>query len=271
MIEGMNHLATFDFSRVRYVTSTAAALPVGRLLRLREIFPSARVYSMYGLTECKRCTYLPPEEIDRRPASVGIAIPNTEIWLVDEHGNRLGPNQVGQLVVRGATVMQGYWEKPDATARRLRPGPLPGEFVLFTGDYCRFDEDGFLYFVGRMDDIIKSRGEKVAPKEVEHALMSIPGISDAAVIGVPDDLLGQAIKAFVVLRDGASLTPQAIRRGCQKRLEAFMVPTQVTVVPALPYHANGKINKTELPRQAGGGTPEGEYDGEKRERNQGPG
>jgi acyl-CoA synthetase (AMP-forming)/AMP-acid ligase II len=247
MIEGMKHLATYDFARVRYVTSTAAALPVDRLLRLRDIFPAARVYSMYGLTECKRCTYLPPEEIDRRPTSVGIAIPNTEIWLVDEHDNRLGPNQVGQLVVRGATVMQGYWEKPEATARRLRPGPLPGEFVLYAGDYCRLDEDGFLYFVGRMDEIIKSRGEKVAPKEVEAALTSIPGVCDAAVVGVPDDLLGQAIKAFVVLSDGASLTPQDIRRECQKRLEAFMVPTRVVLVPNLPRNANGKLNRTELP------------------------
>lgn len=248
MIEGMKHLATYDFSAVRYVTNTAAALTVDRLLRLRQIFPASRVYSMYGLTECKRCTYLPPDEIDRHPASVGIAIPNTELWLVDECGNRLGPNEVGQLVVRGATVMQGYWEKPAATARRLRPGPLPGEFVLYTGDYCRLDDDGFLYFVGRMDDMIKSRGEKVAPKEVEHTLMSIPGISDAAVIGVPDDLLGQTVKAFVVLGEGMVLTPQTIRRECQKRLEAFMVPAQVVVVAALPRNANGKINKTELPR-----------------------
>jgi acyl-CoA synthetase (AMP-forming)/AMP-acid ligase II len=179
---------------------------------------------------------------------VGVAIPYTVIWLVDEHDSRLGPNQVGQLVVRGSTVMQGYWEKPEATARRLRPGPLPGERLLYTGDYCRLDEDGFLYFVARMDDIIKSRGEKVAPKEVEHTLVSIPGVADAAVIGVPDHLLGQAVKAFVVLRNGAALTPQAIRKECQKRLEAFMVPAQVVILQALPRNANGKINKAELPR-----------------------
>ena len=146
---------------------------------------------MYGLTECKRCTYLPPEDIDRKPDSVGIAIPNTELWIVDEDGQQLGPGEVGQLVIRGATVMKGYWEKPEATAKKLKPGPLPGEQVLYTGDFCRLDEEGYLYFVGRMDDIIKSRGEKVAPKEVENALVNIPGVREAAVIGVPDDCSGR--------------------------------------------------------------------------------
>ena len=105
-------------------------------------------------------------------------------------------------MIRGATVMRGYWEKPEATAKKLKPGPLPGELVLYTGDYCRLDDEGYLYFVGRMDDIIKSRGEKVAPKEVENVLYNIKGVQEAAVIGVPDDILGQAVKAFVVLEQG---------------------------------------------------------------------
>ena len=112
---------------------------------------------------------------------------------------------MGQLVIRGATVMRGYWEKPEATAKKLKPGPLPGEMVLHTGDFCRLDDEGYLYFVGRMDDIIKSRGEKVAPKEVENVLYNISGVRDAAVIGVPDDILGQAVKAFVVLEAGVTL------------------------------------------------------------------
>ena len=162
---------------------------------LKGLFPAARIYSMYGLTECKRCTYLPPADIDRKPESVGIPIPNTELWIVDEGGKRVGVNVVGQLVIRGATVMKGYWEKPEATAKKLKPGPLPGEQVLYTGDYCRLDDEGYLYFVGRMDDIIKSRGEKVAPKEVEAVLYNIPGVREAAVIGVDDQILGQAVKA----------------------------------------------------------------------------
>ena len=246
MMAEMKTLNEYDFSGIRYVTNTAAALPVKHILFLKDLFPAARIYSMYGLTECKRCTYLPPEDLDRKPASVGVAIPNTEIWIVDEHDNRLGSNQVGQLVVRGATVMKGYWGKPEATARRLRPGPLPGEQILYTGDYCRFDEDGYLYFVSRMDDIIKTRGEKVAPKEVENALMEIPGVREAAVVGMPDPILGEAVKAYVVLQDGAALTEKAIQIECQKRLETFMVPKQVKFVSDLPKTTTGKIKKTGL-------------------------
>jgi amino acid adenylation domain-containing protein len=246
VLAGMKSLASFDLSSIRYVTNTAAALPVKHITMLRELFPTARIYSMYGLTECKRCTYLPPEDIDRKPESVGIAIPNTELWLVDENDKKLGPGEIGQLVIRGATVMKGYWEKPEATAKKLKPGPVPGEQVLYTGDLCRLDDEGYLYFVGRMDDIIKSRGEKVAPKEVEAALVAIPGVHEAAVIGVPDDLLGQAVKAFGVLAPSSTLDVREIQRECQARLENFMVPKYVEIVPELEKGATGKIQKTHL-------------------------
>jgi amino acid adenylation domain-containing protein len=240
--------ARFDLSGVRYVTNTAAALAPKHIPALRALFPNAKIFSMYGLTECKRCTYLPPEDLDRKPGSVGIAIPNTELWIVDDQGRRLGPGEIGELVIRGATVMQGYWEKPEATARRLRPGPLPGERVLYTGDLCRLDEDGYLYFVGRMDDVIKSRGEKVPPAEVESTLLAIEGVREAAVIGVPDEVLGSAIKAFVVLEPGAPLDAPAIQRACRARLESFKVPTHVELRTALPRSSNGKIQKSELAR-----------------------
>jgi acyl-CoA synthetase (AMP-forming)/AMP-acid ligase II len=242
----MKNLGEFDLSAVRYVTNTAAALPVKHILALKDMFPDARIYSMYGLTECKRCTYLPPKDLDRKPNSVGVAIPNTELWIVDEHGNKVGPNVVGQLVIRGATVMKGYWEKREATAKRLKPGPLPGEQVLYTGDYCKLDDEGYLYFVGRMDDVIKSRGEKVAPKEVENILFNITGVKEAAVIGVPDEILGQAIKAFVVLEQGVTMTEKEIQRECQARLENFMVPKHVQFVAELPKTDTGKIKKTGL-------------------------
>jgi len=242
----MKTLNDYDFSAIRFVTNTAAALSEKHIARLRDLFPKARIYSMYGLTECKRCTYLPPEDLLRKPTSVGIAIPNTELWIVDEQDRRVGPGVVGQLVIRGATVMRGYWGKPEQTARKLRPGPLPGEMVLYTGDYCKLDEEGYLYFVGRMDDIIKSRGEKVAPKEVENVLVDIPGVKEAAVIGVPDEVLGQAVKAFLVSEAGAMLDEAGVRRACERRLESFMVPKHIVFVPDLPKTDTGKIKKTGL-------------------------
>jgi len=242
----MRSVSKFDLTSIRYVTNTAAALPVKHVLALRDLFPTAKIFSMYGLTECKRCTYLPPEDLVRKPDSVGIAIPNTELWVVDDEDRRLPPGQVGQLVIRGATVMRGYWDKPEATAKKLRPGPLPGEVVLYTGDLCRLDDEGYLYFVARMDDVIKSRGEKVPPKAVEAAILDIPGVREVAVIGVPDELLGQAIKAFVVVDPEVALDPAAIQRECRARLENFMVPTQIVLRDALPKSGNGKIQKTDL-------------------------
>lgn len=242
----LKSLKSHDFSSIRYVTNTAAALPLKHILMLQELFPDARIYSMYGLTECKRCTYLPPADLERKPLSVGIAIPNTEMWIVDEDDRRVGPDVVGQLVIRGATVMKGYWGKPEATARKLKPGPLPGEQVLYTGDYCRIDTEGYLYFVGRGDEIIKSRGEKVAPKEVENVLMDIPGVREAAVIGVPDELLGQAVKAFVVMEQGSIIGEKQLQKECQRRLENFMVPKSIVVVPSLPMTDTGKLKKTAL-------------------------
>lgn len=237
---------THDFGRVRYVTNTAAALPVKHITMLQDMFPRARIYSMYGLTECKRCTYLPPAELARRPTSVGVAIPNTELWIVDDAGERVPANVVGQLVIRGATVMRGYWGKPEATARKLKPGPLPGERVLYTGDLCRLDDEGFLYFVGRMDDMIKSRGEKVAPKEIEIAISNIEGVREVAVIGVDDEILGQAPKAFVVLEKGSGLSEPDLRRECQARLEGFMVPKYFELRDDLPKTDSGKVKKTDL-------------------------
>lgn len=246
MLTNTSIVRDYDLSALRYVTNTAAALPVQHIVALRDLFPQARIYSMYGLTECKRCTYLPPADLERKPTSVGIAIPNTELWLVDDHDRKVGPNVVGQLVIRGATVMKGYWEKPEQTAKKLRPGPLPGEQVLYTGDLCRLDDEGYLYFVGRMDDIIKSRGEKVAPKEIEAVLHSMPGVREVAVIGVPDPILGQAPKAFVVLEEGVTTDEKELRRFCQERMESFMVPASFELRSSLPKSDNGKIDKKVL-------------------------
>ncbi len=239
-------LDKFDLSSIRYLTNTAAALPVEHIRRLRDTFSWARLYSMYGLTECKRTLYLPPEELDRRPGSVGIAIPGTEVWVQDEDGNRLGPGEVGELVVRGSHVMQGYWNNPEATARWYHPGRYPAERILHTGDLFKTDEEGFLYFVARKDDVIKSRGEKVAPKEVESVLYQLPGVVEAAVVGVPDKILGEAIKAFVVCSDDQPLTEKDIRRHCTQNLEDFMVPKYIEFRESLPKTSSGKIRASAL-------------------------
>jgi acyl-coenzyme A synthetase/AMP-(fatty) acid ligase len=168
------------------------------------------------------------------------------MWIVDENGGKVPPNTVGQLVIRGATVMQGYWEKPEATAVVLRPGPLPGERVLYTGDYCTMDDEGYLYFVGRMDDMIKTRGEKVAPKEIEAVLFNIEGVKEAAVVGVPDAVLGQAVKAYVVLENGAAITAKDLQRQCGAKLENFLVPKYIEFVSDLPKTATGKIYRAGL-------------------------
>jgi len=244
----MRQLEPGMFPGLRYITNTAAALPRAHIERLRELFPSARLSSMYGLTECKRCTYLPPEELERRPESVGIAIPGTEAYVVDEEGRRVAPGVTGELVIRGAHVMKGYWNDEAATARALRTGPYPWEKVLYTGDLFRTDGEGFLYFVGRKDDIIKTRGEKVSPKEVENVLYELPQVREAAVVGVPDAVLGSAIKAIVAAEPG--LTERDVIRHCAARLEDFRVPTLVEFRPHLPKSENGKIARRELAAEA---------------------
>lgn len=233
-------LAERDLPHLRTVTNAGAALPEPAIAAVRATFPGAALFSMYGQTECQRVCYLPPAELDRRPTSVGIPIPGTEAWVEREDGIRADPGEVGQLVVRGDHVMQGYWGDAEATARKLRGRDL------LTGDLFRTDDEGFLHFVGRTDDIIKSRGEKVAPREIEDVLHAVPGVAEAAVVGVDDVLLGQAVVAHVAPVSGAVLEPAVLRRHCATRLEDFMVPRHVVVHPALPKTANGKLDRQAL-------------------------
>lgn len=246
MMLNLSTLSTYDLHCLRLVTNTAAALSETMIQDIRQAFPQAQLFSMYGLTECKRVSYLPPEQLDTRPMSIGRGMPNEEIWLVDESGVRLPNGSVGELVVRGSNVMRGYWRKPKETAERLKPGDLPGEMHLYTGDIFRTDDEGYFYFVGRKDDIIKSRGEKVSPREVENVLYSIDGVLEAAVIGVPDLVLGQAVKAFLVLKSGYEYSERDIIRHCLAQLESFMAPKYVTFVDALPRTDTGKISKRGL-------------------------
>lgn len=245
-------LKSYGFPHLRYITSTAAAWPVEHIRRLHESLPHVKIYSMYGLTECKRVSYLPPDQIESRMGSVGRGMPNEEVYLVDENGRRLPPGSTGELVVRGANVMKGYWELPEETAKMLRPGPYPWESVLYTGDLFQSDEEGYLYFLGRKDDMIKTRGEKVSPKEIEDVLYELEEVQDAAVVGVADPVLGQAIRAVLTLRPGSTLTAQDVLRHCKSRLEDFMVPKQVEFRDAMPTTPSGKVAKRALGASAGG-------------------
>ena len=244
------------FPGVTRLTNTAAALPETFVTRLGQTFPNALIYKMYGLTECKRVCYLEPELAFSKRTSVGKAIPGTETFLLDEDGRRVPPGTTGILHVRGPHVMLGYWKQPELSARMLKAGQLPGERILCTHDHFVEDEEGFLYFVGRSDDIIKSRGEKVSPLEVEEALYRISGVREAAVVGVPDPLLGEAVVAYLVTEAAAGLTERLVQKECLAMLESYMVPRRIIFVDELPKTASGKIRKLGLTRHSEEGVGE---------------
>jgi len=243
MLLKLEDLEAYDLSSLRYMTNTGAALPVEHIHKLRTLFPHVTMISMFGLTECKRVSYLPPEELDRRPSSVGKAMPNCEVFVVDEGGDEVAPGETGELIIRGSNVMQGYWRDQEMTARAYKRGRYPSEMVLHSGDYFRRDEEGFLYFLGRKDDMIKSKGERISAKEVENTICSMEGVSETAVVGLPDEILGQAIKAYIVPTTSARLTREQILKYCTENMESFMVPKYVEFLDELPRTPNGKIDK----------------------------
>jgi acyl-CoA synthetase (AMP-forming)/AMP-acid ligase II len=208
---------------------------------------------MYGLTEAFRSTYLPPSELERRPDSMGKAIPNAEVMVVRPDGSRCAPDEPGELVHRGALVGLGYWNDPAKTAERFRPAPgqdpaLPlTELAVWSGDTVRMDADGFLYFIGRSDDMIKVSGYRISPSEVEEVAYATGLVAEAVAIGLPHPELGQAIALLALAPDGATLAPEALLKECQRRLPAYMVPAHVEVrVDALPRNPNGKIDRKQL-------------------------
>ncbi|PPQ31291.1 long-chain fatty acid--CoA ligase [Rhodoblastus sphagnicola] len=238
-----------DLTSLRYLSNTAAAFPAAHIRALRTLLPQATIFSMYGLTECTRVSYLDPSRLDAKITSVGRAMPNSETYIVDEHARRCGPREIGELVVRGASVMRGYWRRPEETARTLRDGDIAGEKVLFTGDLFWMDEEGDLYFVGRRDDVFKCRGEKVSPREVEACLYELDWVAEVSVVGVPHPSDGMAIKAHVVARAGRAASEDQLRKHCMRRLEPLLVPRFFEVAEALPKTDSGKIKTAELRRK----------------------
>lgn len=246
MLLGMQDLSRWDLSSLRLMTSASAPLPVAMQRQLRERMPFARLCVMYGQTECTRISYLPPEQVAARPGSVGRGLAGQRCWLIDEQGHRLPWGAEGELVVQGDHVMAGYWQDPQRTAEKLFHDPETGRIAMRTGDLFRSDTDGWLYFIARKDDIIKTRGEKVSPHEVEQAIQRMPGVIECLVGPVPDPLLGDAVKAWVVVADGSGLVERDVIRHCLATLENHMVPKHVAFVDALPRTPTGKPTRQGL-------------------------
>jgi acyl-CoA ligase (AMP-forming) (exosortase A-associated) len=235
---------------LRYLTNSGGAMPLPTVAALRAALPDARLFLMYGLTEAFRSTYLPPSELDRRPDSMGHAIPNAEVLVVRPDGTLCDDDEPGELVHRGALVALGYWNDAARTAERFRPAPgqdpalpLP-EIAVWSGDTVRRDADGFLYFIGRGDDMIKVSGYRISPTEIEEALHAAQLVADVAAFGVPHPVLGQAVVLLAVAHEGNAVTPALLLKECQRRLPAYMVPAHIDIrSDPFPRNPNGKIDR----------------------------
>lgn len=238
---------------LRYLTNSGGAMPRTLTQRLRSVLPKAQLFLMYGLTEAFRSTYLPPDELDRRPDSIGKAIPNAEILVLREDGSECNPDEPGELVHRGALVSMGYWGNPEATSARFRPlpsrwsGSIVQEVGVWSGDTVRRDSEGFLYFIGRQDDMIKTSGYRVSPLEVEEAVQGLPGVAEVAAFGVPHPTLGQAIVLAIHPQTDPAVNETFLMSACRERLPAFMMPGRIVMHDdLLPRNSNGKIDRQHL-------------------------
>ena len=249
------------FDNLRYITNTGGVLPVHAIDKLKTVFPKTQIFLMYGLTEAFRSTYLPPDELENRPTSIGKAIPGAEIFVVGKNGQLCGPNEAGELVHRGPTVALGYWGDTQKTKKTYKqnhffPSEINGtERLVYSGDLVKKDEEGFLYFVGREDHMIKCYGNRISPSEIEDAIYSTGKVKLTAVIGVPDSIRGQSIKVFIVLNDNESLSEKDLLDHCIKKLPQFMMPREIEIVSDLPRTGSGKIDidllrKREASKQA---------------------
>lgn len=238
---------------LRYITNSGGHMPKETLTALRRVLPKTKPFLMYGLTESFRSTYLPPSEIDRRPDSMGKAIPNAEIFVVRPDGSLCQPHEPGQLVHRGVHVSLGYWNDPAKTAERFKPLPNPdpslpfAEMAVWSGDTVKMDEDGFLYFISRDDEMIKTTGYRISPTEIEEFLYGIDGIEEAAAFGIPHPVQGQVIGVIIKPRLGSQLSPESVKSACQKNLPSYMVPAHIEIfADNLPRTSNGKIDRKNL-------------------------
>ena len=238
LLLGRARVEAHDLSALRYVTQAGGPLAPSYIRRWRELVPHARFFVMYGQTEASaRLTWLPPERLDEKMGSVGIPIPGVEIELRDEHGRVVPEGETGEIWARGENIMQGYWRNPERTAETIVDG------WLRTGDLARRDADGFLYIVGRNADMIKSGAHRIHPKDIEEAISELDGVVEVAVVGVPDELLGQVVKAVIVAAPDSGLDERRVKAHCRERLAQYKVPRTVEFVEELPKTASGKIRR----------------------------
>lgn len=242
-------------TELRYVTNTGGMIPGTHLDRLKEMLPHAKIFLMYGLTEAFRSTYLPPDQIHRGPSCIGKAIPDTDIWVVTPDGRETAPGEVGELVHRGPTVALGYWGDEEKTSSVYRPNPfapketLDRDLVVYSGDLVTRDEDGYMYFVGRRDEQIKTEGYRVSPQEVEDLLCSSPDVHEAAVFGKKDPVLGHKIVAVVTLDGSKDGTAEQIKHFCVEKAPHYMVPREIHILQEMPRTSSGKMDRSTLKRE----------------------
>lgn len=253
-------LAKLDWSpsineHLRYLTNSGGKLPKAVLAAIRQRVPNGQFFLMYGLTEAFRSTYLPPEQLDTRPDSIGKAIPNADILVVREDGSPCAPHEQGELVHRGSLVAMGYWNDPIKTAERFKPAPhhnpaLPfTEIAVWSGDTVTMDEDGYLYFVGRKDDMIKSSGYRISPTEIEEVIYSSGFAKEAAAIGIEHESLGQAVVVVISVQHPNDYNEVLLMQHCQTQLPNFMQPAKIILLANLPKNPNGKIDRHALAQQ----------------------
>jgi amino acid adenylation domain-containing protein len=243
---------SYDFSALRYVCSTGGRLSEGMLTDLKSTFPKAKIYSMFGLTEAFRSTYLPPEKLDSHPTSIGKAIPDCQVMVMDENGEECAPNVVGELVHRGATVSKGYWRDPESTAKVFRSHPkFPGETLVFSGDKVVRDEDGYLYFVARGDEMIKTKGFRVSPTEVETEVVRHSEVVDAIAFAVPNIDVGEDIACAYTTVSNAPLSEHALKQYLKSQLPGHMVPVYLVHFENFPITGNaGKLDRKSIKQSA---------------------
>lgn len=240
---------------LRFMTNSGGKMPKNVLDTIINKVADSQFYLMYGLTEAFRSTYLPPEQIPLRPDSMGKAIPNAEILVVREDGSICAPNETGELVHKGSLVAMGYWNDPKKTAERFKPAPnqlkeLPlTEIAVWSGDQVKMDEEGYLYFVGRKDDMLKTSGYRVSPTEIEEVIYSSGLVKEAAAIGIPHDTLGQSIIVIVSTENTDQFDVSQLMQLCKSQLANFMVPSKIIALTELPKNPNGKIDRKNLVSQ----------------------